>query len=782
MQKLRIQLPIVCVHIIPEQEYHLTNKFLGRFSIVIWLVLISVLSFGKIHAQNTTGIPGQTQLLRLEIEQLEFSGNTTFTDDILLTVISSRPSELSLSRNILRYLADNIGRNSYTPRNIRTNLQIIQSGISDELRYFNRETAASDSLALVTFYNEHGFHQTRVRYSFGYESSIGRNVLRFEIREGTFSRIDTIVYRGLDSLPAELQEPITRAQSYIKRGDRFDQLAVSRQNDNILQVLRNNGYYYAEYSQPVVSLLTQQVQRGKSLRDSVLADSITVRFTLGKRMKIGDISFIDSTGSQRTIVENMRREQLEFVAGSWFNQGAIDRSRANLYALGTYDIVGIDTLRSYDSLLDIQVFTKMRRMEDLSASALTNRNAIDNTWNIGLEGAYAHKNIGGAAQNFNLFTRALLQDINNAIDTKFQNPQYELIIGAKYAQPVSYFLKPLLGGLYDGRIGLNFQAQYSYRFLFYDMKLQSITMRVSFPIPLPLNWDVNSIAFFWNLEQQKPINYQSALNKALQDATDDVPIYQQFIPYKRLNELRGRAISSSVYGLSLVGDKRNNPFSPNAGHLATFSMEYAGLLGAANYIRMESMISWYRAWGTQTVFATKLRAGHIFTFGQDTTELYIPIDRYFFAGGSNSVRAFSSRELRVSSFDVASASGETRAQRDLIGSLSLFEASAEIRYKFRSAPRNTGFWEQQFARMGLTFFGDMGSAFNDPLFFKPITSLMSFVENIGVGVGIGFRYDTPVGPFRVDFATKVYNPMETSKWIVERPFAIQWQIGIGHAF
>ena len=55
-------------------------------------------------------------------------------------------------------------------------------------------------------------------------------------------------------------------------------------------------------------------------------------------------------------------------------------------------------------------------------------------------------------------------------------------------------------------------------------------------------------------------------------------------------------------------------------------------------------------------------------------------------------------------------------------------------------------------------------------------------------MGIGYRFETPVGPFRVDYATSVYDPLRpTDKWIVGRRGVMNsgnWQlsIGLGHAF
>ena len=64
------------------------------------------------------------------------------------------------------------------------------------------------------------------------------------------------------------------------------------------------------------------------------------------------------------------------------------------------------------------------------------------------------------------------------------------------------------------------------------------------------------------------------------------------------------------------------------------------------------------------------------------------------------------------------------------------------------------------------------------------------LNSLAIATGVGIRYETPFGPFRLDWGIRVYDPAATpgSQWIVQRrllgdTFAEgAFHFGIGHAF
>ncbi len=133
----------------------------------------------------------------------------------------------------------------------------------------------------------------------------------------------------------------------------------------------------------------------------------------------------------------------------------------------------------------------------------------------------------------------------------------------------------------------------------------------------------------------------------------------------------------------------------------------------------------------------------------------LPYDKYFFAGGASSVRAWQSRRLGPGSFtqlrEVQLENGETVMVRDFEAEQPggvLIEASTEYRFNIFSFLNGALFvdagnvWtlEQDAARPGASFQFD------------------NFYKELAVGTGFGLRFDLTVLVLRFDFATKVYDP------------------------
>lgn len=192
-----------------------------------------------------------------------------------------------------------------------------------------------------------------------------------------------------------------------------------------------------------------------------------------------------------------------------------------------------------------------------------------------------------------------------------------------------------------------------------------------------------------------------------------------------------------------------------------------------------------------------MRLGHIqlleFERGSAIdTNTYVPLERQFFSGGAASIRSFPSRALHDpnSGVLVPSEGINPRTLDNVIGSATLIELGFEIRYKL---PRPSGIddlWASIVERSGFTFFTDIGNAFNRMTVEKYGTMrLQDLWEGSAVASGVGYRFDTPVGPFRIDWATSVYDPLRSEgKFIFGGRENIMgfsnWQlsIGLGHAF
>ena len=198
-----------------------------------------------------------------------------------------------------------------------------------------------------------------------------------------------------------------------------------------------------------------------------------------------------------------------------------------------------------------------------------------------------------------------------------------------------------------------------------------------------------------------------------------------------------------LIGIPLVAsyDATDDRLDPTRGYRASLAAEPMADLNADG--RMFAIVkatgSAYRALDSERryILAGRLAAGSIVGAGIAA----IPGDRRFYAGGGGSVRGFA--------FQSASPTDGA----GIIGGLSLFEASAEMRIRINDT-------------LGVVPFVDAGRAF--------AAAFPDFSQPLKVGAGIGLRYLTPIGPIRVDVAVPV-NPSPG-----DPRFGVY--IGLGQAF
>ncbi|MFZ2100286.1 MAG: autotransporter assembly complex family protein [Oricola sp.] len=214
-----------------------------------------------------------------------------------------------------------------------------------------------------------------------------------------------------------------------------------------------------------------------------------------------------------------------------------------------------------------------------------------------------------------------------------------------------------------------------------------------------------------------------------------------FVTYGEYEDVFGqRRFGVAGLDTSVEYDTRDNKLDPTDGIYAKiaakpfYEWEYGNVVG-----KFEGETRAFIGLGAQdsTVLAARLRVGSI--IGAPITE--IPQDELFLAGGGSSVRGYAYRSIGVE------VPGGTSGGR------SLFEASAEIRQRVTDS----------FSVVGFADIGEVNEG-----------SLPDFSEDIRIGAGLGLRYNTGLGPLRLDVAVPV------NRKAGDPQFAIY--AGIGQAF
>jgi outer membrane protein assembly factor BamA len=222
-------------------------------------------------------------------------------------------------------------------------------------------------------------------------------------------------------------------------------------------------------------------------------------------------------------------------------------------------------------------------------------------------------------------------------------------------------------------------------------------------------------------------------------------------------------------------DLRDHPITPHSGFYAASEVQWAGIFGDAQDFRLLPEVRGYVPVTRRSTFAVRGTLGLLLArnYGQTVLpnardgesglqgsqeavaaawvrDIQLMFFRGFFAGGAGSNRGYAAREIgphgvipyyvpgQVSQgTEMACAPGsesESNAACDLpLGGFSLWELSAEWRYPILGA-------------LSGTIFSDAADVSPEELSFR-------FRPHLSVGLGL--RYDTPVGPIRLDVGYRV---------------------------
>jgi len=141
---------------------------------------------------------------------------------------------------------------------------------------------------------------------------------------------------------------------------------------------------------------------------------------------------------------------------------------------------------------------------------------------------------------------------------------------------------------------------------------------------------------------------------------------------------------------------------------------------------------------------------------------YLPLDKSFYAGGANSIRAWKIRSLGPGSYHDSSS-----VVFDKSGDIYL-EGNMEYRFKI-------------YGDLGGALFADAGNVWlekENPKYLNGDFKFNRFYKEIALGTGLGLRYDFGFFVIRFDVATPIYNPSYiNNRWKGFKTYNFNFAIG-----
>lgn len=707
-----------------------------------------------------------------EVNRINFYGIEKFTSSELLSIIESRTSYNGIVNSIMLMYYREGKKSTVAPKLIMDVLKKNIDWFSNELRIFDNDIVNEDLKRIEIFYNKNGYHDVKVNFRFEQIPYTNGNQLSFYIHEGPRYKLSHLKYENLDLIPEDIQKRINNIIT-INPGDYFEEETIYQNLVNIQSILLDNGYYFAKYNTPRV--YTDSTNK---------TDSVHVVFETGSRMKISSIKIEEIRNNQPVVSKSTKERQISFKKGDWYNKTDEIQTRVNLLSLGTFDNVNISytSYEDHDSLLECKIVLAYNKQKDWEISVGFNETVYNKTTNLNVGGNLVDRNMFYGSQTAKVYADYTIIDISRTINLigsqgfseALELTDFQLRTGLNFSDPFLFRLS-------NWSVGGYVNPSYSRRSLAKFADTIDPLILNTFSIPIGLNFRLPYYTFFQNfyldliLRREKPENFTT-----LDESPDNTQFLRFFLLYSQLNEYDKSFFTTTALKLSTVTDRRNHPFNPTAGYLINASIEFTpiGALVVSLYNRLELRTSHYLSISDNLTFASRFNIGHIFF--PDKSSNFIAPEKQFFAGGANSIRGWESRKLRFDavSRDSIGSNSVYNFLEDFVGNTSLIETGFEFRYQFDRPEYFDDFWADQIASLGLVGFLDIGNAYNWMIEDYSSEKYRNFFGTLAVAIGAGIRYNTPVGPLRLDFAWPLLDPNE----IFEPLTNMKFHIGIGHAF
>jgi outer membrane protein insertion porin family len=609
----------------------------------------------------------------------------------------------------------------------------ISSFLGSPPYYYDSTILSGDKALIEKKYFDDGYLDVKIdtRFSFPSKKEIS---IEFLINEGHRYIIDSIFIENIDTIVWNVKDEIL-LKSYIIPPVNYSTELILKEKNRIIQVLSNNGY-------PECFIDNKSIRLYKKLNKNF---NLYFSVNIGRKFYFGKTEVIQEGEKKQRIADEIIYEQLEYEQNQPYSIEKKLESERNFSRLGIFDYARIETpvVKLGDTLryIPISVLFKTKNRYELSPEIFVNNQ--DFSFNLGLGLSAILRNIGGGAQSISATTRIRAQSIEQG------NVDFSL----QWLQP--YFLDKKFSLNITSSLGLDYRTEYRQNIL---QNKFGITCKFK-------EYNFFKYAFFdWDLERAEVTSLIDTTRITDQDTKD---------LFAKLAEPQ----FNSIFNITLQHDNTNDPFSPSKGNYLSVSIAEAGFIPAllikdrsklryAQFVRLTIFGKYYESLSNTSIFASKIKFGYARQYGDDQNLFPIPLTQRFFGGGSLSVRGWKARELG----NVAS---------PLFGGNIVIEGNFELREHLFLNPTSFGFLELN--KLWMVVFTDFGNIWDKLKDISP--------RYFAIACGLGLRYDSVIGPLRIDWGFRVYDPADQgNKWINQKILIKEVlakgliHFGIGNAF
>jgi outer membrane protein assembly factor BamA len=394
-----------------------------------------------------------------ELSKIKFTGNEKISGSDLELIISSEETPWWFYKFI----------NSFSP-------------LGSPAVYFDSANVRMDIDALKKYYEDNGFFKAKINAVIEKDTAAKTISLTYNIEENAQSRFGVITYRGIESLPDNIEQRIY-SETMINPDLFYKKSLIDQNMDHVLEILLNRGYMYVMWDSTSIYKDTSANTAG-----------VEMCFSTGNRFKISEIQVVKRGEGATGVDDNMLRNLTGIQKEEYYNNQKIKTAQARLVRTGLFHQINFQPARRDTSgdYVPLKLDGNIGLMNEFLPGISVNNEF--KSFNLVLSAIYTMKNFLGNARKLTLTSELSVVDIAHFSFNEFFSSHNNLVDGyallnLKLEQP--YLFQQPINGILENYFQTSTRNA---------VNNKTYGIKATFDFEMPYYTFINQLSPFFNLE------------------------------------------------------------------------------------------------------------------------------------------------------------------------------------------------------------------------------------------------------------------------------------------